>query len=261
MGKELYGITVDHFNRIWIGSRSGVTVIDYNNTLFDKSDDDLSGTLTTTDGIVDNDVRSMAEDYDGTMWLGTPQGINYWQGGEVFDKGGVVHNNIQTIVVDVRNNKWFGTIGGVSVLGSDNYTWTEYTTDNSPLVSSSVTSVALDELTGKVYIGTTNGLSSLQTPYVKPQPNLDQVTAGPNPFILRNSVDFTIYKLTDNSSIKFLTTNGMLVRDVPKDYVQGFYEWDGRDDNGEFVASGVYLYLIYNEETGASHVGKVAVIK
>ncbi|MBN1155343.1 hypothetical protein JXB12_10540 [candidate division KSB1 bacterium] len=259
--KELYGITVDRYNRMWVGSRSGITVIDHNNTLFDKSDDDLTGTLTTSDGLVNNDVRCLAEDLDGVMWLGTNQGLNYWQAGVVYDKGGVIHDNIQSITVDVRNNKWFGTVSGVSVLADDNYTYTHYTTENSPLVGANVTSIAFDENTGKVYIGTTSGLSCLETPYAKAQINLDNVTAGPNPYILREGADFTIYKLANNVTIKILSPEGMLVRHIPKDEVQGFYQWDGRNDSGDLVSSGIYLYLIYSEETGDSKVGKVAVIR
>ena len=259
--KELYGITSDRFNRVWVGSRSGITVIDYANTLFDKSDDNLSGTLTVSDGLVNNDVRSLAEDFDGAMWLGTNQGLNYWLGGNVYTMSGVIHDNIQTITVDVRNNKWFGTIGGVSVLAPDNYTWTHYTTENSPLVGANVTAIAFDDATGKVYIGTTNGLSCLETPFAKAHANLDHVQAGPNPYILNDGQKFTIYKLADEVSIKILTPDGMLVRDVAKDDIQGFFVWDGRNDDGEFVSSGVYIYAIYDGDTGDSKIGKIAVVR
>jgi len=260
--REIFGIAVDQYNRIWVGSLSGITVIDFNNTLFDKYDDDLSGTLTTSDGLVNNNVRTMVEDYDGIMWLGTNEGLNYWFTGEVYDKSGVIHDNIETIAVDIRNNKWFGTIAGVSVLEPDNYTWLHYTTDNSPLVSSHVTCFAFDENTGRVYIGTTNGLSCLETPYSKPQINLDNVTAGPNPFLIKDNSKFLLLKLSENVSIKFLTTDGMLVRNVLADDILGsVYEWDGRNDDGDPVSSGIYLYLIYNEETGISKVGKFAVVR
>jgi len=190
---ELYGIGVDHSNRIWVGTVSGVTVIDYNNTLHDRTDDQIggpNGTLTTSDGLVHNDVRSIVEDYDNTMWLGTNQGLNYWAG-EVYDKGGVIHDNIQTIAVDIRNNKWFGTVAGLSVLAADNYEWTHYTTENSPLVNSNVTCFAFDDSLGKAYIGTTNGLSCFNTSLVaKPRDNFNQIVAGPNPFILQENTTF-----------------------------------------------------------------------
>ena len=261
---ELYGIGVDHSNRIWVGTVSGVTVIDYNNTLHDRTDDQIGGphgTLTTSDGLVDNDVRSIVEDYDNIMWLGTNQGLNYWAG-EVYDKGGVIHDNIQAIAVDVRNNKWFGTVAGLSVLAADNYEWTHYTTENSPLVSSNVTCFAFDDSLGKAYIGTTNGLSCFETPLVKnPPENFNQIVAGPNPFILKENPFFTIREIPDDVVVKFLTPDGMLVRNVPKDSFQNEYKWDGKSDNGEYVASGIYLYLLYHDIKGMSKVGKVAVLR
>jgi len=262
--KELYGIAIDSNNRVWVGSMNGVTVVDHKNTIFNKTDDDLSGTLTEADGLSKNDVRAMAEDYDGIMWLGTTSGLNFWTpdgGGGASTKSGVIHDNISSIAVDIRNNKWFGTSAGVSVLSSDNYNWTHYTTDNSPLTSANVTSIAFDELTGKVYIGTTYGLSCFETAYSKPQANLDQVMAGPNPFIIGEDNGFRLLKLSENVSIKFLSSNGILVHKVSKDNIVGSYEWDGKNDQGEYVASGIYLYIIYNEATGLSKVGKVAIIK
>ncbi|MBN2009848.1 hypothetical protein JW960_10945 [candidate division KSB1 bacterium] len=257
--RELYGLTVDNYDRIWVGSRSGVTVVDYNGTLMDKSDD-IYGTLTTVDGLTNNDVRSLADDDDGIMWLGTQQGLNMWNG-DVYEEYGVIHDNIETILVDVLNNKWFGTVGGLSVLAPDNYTWKHYTISDSRLVSNDVTAFAFDDNSGQMYIGTTNGLSVLQTPYSKPQANMDSLKAGPNPYFPDRGDDFTIYGLAVKASVKILTPNGTLIRSVSKDDVNGFFAWDGRDDSGQFVASGVYVFVIYSEETGESKVGKVAVIR
>jgi len=52
-----------------------------------------------------------------------------------------------------------------------------------------------------------------------------------------------------------------LIRNVPQNLVKGYYEWDGTDGKGNFVASGVYLYLLYNDKLGTSKVGKVAVVR
>ncbi len=258
--RELFGLAIDQYDRVWVGSTIGVSVLDPNGTVLDKSDDKLAGTLTKIDGMLSNDVRSMAEDFDGIMWLGTNQGLNFWQG-QVYEQVGVIHDNIQTVAVDTRNNKWFGTVAGISVLAPDNYTWTHYTTSNSDLVTSQVTAFAFDQMTGKVYIGTTNGMSVLQTPYAKAEVTLDKIVAGPNPFFPGSGTEFTIFRLADEVNIKFLTPAGMLVRNIPKDEIQGFYAWDGRDDSGQLVSSGVYLYVIYSEQSGQSKVGKVAVIR
>jgi len=148
------------------------------------------------------------------------------------------------------------------VLAPDGYTFTHYTTENSLLVNDNVTSFGFYFETGKVYIGTANGLSVLETPYSRPREDLSQVKAGPNPFIISQKQEFTFLELADDVAIKFLTEHGMVVRHIPKDEILGAYvTWDGKNDNGEFVASGVYIYVIYNEELGTKRVGKVAVIR
>ncbi len=256
-------IDFDQGDRVWIGTQGGVSVIDYNNTLVDKSDDTIAGNnLTTVDGIESNDIKDIAIDQDDIVWIATAGGLNDWVRGEVGTQYGLLSNSINTIEVDIRNNKWFGTAAGVSILAADGYTWTHYTTDNSPLVSDNVTSFGFDLETGKVYIGTTNGLSCLGTPYARPREDLSQVKAGPNPFFIGEGREFAISELSDDVSIKFMTENGMVVRHISKDKILGAYTtWDGKNDKGEYVASGVYIYVIYNEETGLNSIEKVAVIR
>lgn len=259
-------IDFDASNRVWVGSQGGVNVLDYGGTIFDKSDDDLSGTLRVVDGLETNDIKDIAIDYDNIAWISTSGGVNYWDPSSsppsVKTQSGLLSNTINSIAVDVRNNKWFGTSDGVSVLGSDGYTLTHYTTENSPLVYDNVTAFGFDLETGQVYIGTTNGLSCLETPYSRPRENLDQVFAGPNPFLSAGSQEFVISNLADDVAIKFLTENGMVVRSLSKEEIFGSQAtWDGKNDDGDFVRSGVYLFIIFNEETGLNKTGKVAVIR
>jgi len=256
----------DQVDRAWIGTQSGVSVIDYNNTLADKTDDRIEGNnLTTADGLESNDIKDIAVDQDDIVWIATAGGLNFWDPNapqKVSYQYGLLSNSINRVEIDIRNNKWFGTAAGVSILASDGYTLTHYSTENSPLVSDNVTSFGFDLETGKVYIGTTNGLSVLETPYSRPREDLSQVKAGPNPFVIGNGNDFSIAELSDDVSIKFMTENGMIVRQISKDEILGaFTTWDGRNDNGDYVASGIYIYVIYNEETGLNRVGKVAVIR
>jgi len=256
----------DRVDRVWIGTQRGVSVIDYNNTLADKSDDRIEGNnLTTVDGLENNDIKDIAIDQDDIVWIATAGGLNYWDPKtpeKVHFQYGLLSNSINTIQIDIRNNKWFGTSAGVSILSFDGYSWTHYSTDNSPLVNDNVTSFGFDLETGEVYIGTTNGLSVLETPYSRPRESLSQVKAGPNPFLVGNGQDFAISELSDDVDIKVMTENGMIVRHISKDDILGAYTtWDGKNDNGEYVASGIYIYVIYNEDTGLNRVGKVAVIR
>ena len=170
--------------------------------------------------------------------------------------------DINVIAIDFRNNKWIGTKSGVSVLSNDSYAWTHYTTDTHPLVGNNVMSFAFDPNTGYAYIGTESGLSRLETPYTPPKENLSEVIGYPNPFIVDSfSSKFFIHNLADGSSVRFFTPEGLLVKTISKEDIPGSWtEWDGRNDDGEYVASGVYVFVIYTEDD-LSYVGKVAVIR
>ncbi len=256
-------IDVDASGRKWIGTESiGLRVLDDNNTPFDKSDDNLNQGLSTSDGLESNDITSLAGDYDNIMWIGTPQGLSYWFDGTVTPQYNVINDDITCVKVDVRNNKWVGTNGGLSMLSADGYTWTHYSTSNSPIVSDNIVCFAFNENNGQVFIGTTNGLSSLETPYTKPSESLDNLVGYPNPFILDGSLGkFYIDQLAKNSTVRIYTPEGYLVKNIPSSQVLGARAiWDGTNDSGELVASGVYVYVVV-ADGGLAKTGKVAVIK
>ncbi|MCG8606533.1 hypothetical protein MJD09_16310, partial [bacterium] len=183
---------------------------------------------------------------------------------------GVINNFINVIGVDGRNNKWFGTANGVSILSNDGVTWTHFTTGNSQLVSSNVLSFAFNETTGEAWIGTTNGLSRLQTPFSAPKPNLTLLTGYPNPFIIDGNIDcgrlgrdsgFKITNLAERTSVTIYDASGREIKTFDADDIQGAEIcWDGKDRDNAVVASGVYVYLAYTDG-GISASGKVAVIR
>ena len=94
--------------------------------------------------------------------------------------------------------------------------------------------------------------------------NFDNLSGGPNPFLLdNNSINFTIKNLMVNSTVKILNINGKLVRVLSEEnnFVEGSRAtWDGRDSNNNLVSSGIYIYLVYSEE-GVVGKGKLSVIR
>ncbi|MDZ7369762.1 MAG: hypothetical protein ONB12_01175 [candidate division KSB1 bacterium] len=260
---KVVDLAIDPHGRKWIATEDyGVSVLDDNKTPFDKSDDDLTGYLAVEDGLESNAIRAIACDLDGTMWIGTLMGLHYWFGGKVGIRYNVINDNILSLFVDPRNNKWIGTGGGLSVLDADNYNWTHYSTSTSPLTADVVTCFALNDATGEMYIGTTNGLSILETPFTRPAANLEAVYGYPNPFIIdQPGARFYIDRLAVNSSVRIFTTDGYLIRTIPQSQVLGArVAWDGKNDQGEDVADGIYIFLVTTRE-GAVKAGKVALIR
>jgi len=254
-------LEIDRINRIWIGTEDrGIKVIDYMGTLSNKTDDRFDQGLDNTEGLLSNKITALAEDKDGIMWIGTEEGLNFWQG-QVGRRTGLINSFVNTIGIDGINNKWIGTANGITVLNNDGRTQTDYTTGNSPLVSNNIQSFAFNEETGEVWIGTTNGLSRFQTPFTAPKENLNQLTGFPNPFILDGFDDgFTITNLAANTSVNIYSISGIKVKTFNNVQGRGQIVWDGKDDDGNFVASGIYVYLAFtNNDISAT--GKVAVVR
>ena len=264
---QLRRIFVDHQNRKWIGTEfeassevKGIIIYDDHNTPMDKSDDEVFY-LTTNEGLESNAVKAMAEDSYGIVWICTLDGLNYYLDGTIGTRYGLLTNDVRSIAVDCQDNKWIATSSGVNILDADGYRWRYYTTSNSPLVSDDVTSIAIDGRSGYVYIGTSAGLSRLETPYIAPESNLSQLKVYPNPFEIPNpQTPLKIDNLAAQVSVNIYTPSGFLVKNIPQEQILGArIVWDGRNDQGDFVASGVYL-IVATTPDGSTNVTKVAVI-
>ncbi|MCB0284267.1 MAG: hypothetical protein KDF60_16895 [Calditrichaeota bacterium] len=269
-------IAFDDFGRVWIGTNSeGVYVIDYNNTLSNKSDDRLFK-LDIEDNLSSNAVRSIAKDQDGIMWIGTRGGLSSFDGLNVFrhvgDENGLdgpLDNTISQVIVDDFNNKWFATAAGVSILRAGRSAfepgaWLGYNTKNSGLPDNNVNSIFIDQERSRALIATESGLSIFRGSFAEIQNTFNNVAAGPNPFIIESGDDhFVIRKLRSSSTVKIFTLNGILVRELTteNELVDGSRAtWDGEDYNGNRVASGIYLYLAFTDQ-GKAATGKIAVIR
>ncbi|MDZ7374758.1 MAG: hypothetical protein ONB23_12445 [candidate division KSB1 bacterium] len=257
-------ITFDAHGRAWVGTEGeGVVVIDYGQSLTDRADDDLSQGLTATeDGLESNLVRSLAADGSGVIWIGTDRGLNFWFEGRVGTRYGLISEDVYCVAVDPQDNKWIGTVGGITLLDQDGYPFRHFTTENSQLIWDHVQAIAFDPETGDAFIGTTNGLSQLSTPYTAPRSDLSKVEVFPNPFVLsEKGAKVSIANLARQSQVRIYASDGRLVRNFLRHEVPGGRVlWDGRNDRGELVASGVYLVVV-STASGMSTVRKLAVVR
>ncbi len=265
----------DDFGRVWLGTISdGIFILDYNNTLTNKSDDQVY-TLKIGDNLYSNSILSLASDRDGVMWIGTAAGLNSFDGVNLYrhvgDENGLsgpLENRINQIVVDDYNNKWFATPGGLSILRGarspwDPEGWIGFTTGNSGLVDNEVNSIFVDARQSEALIATEQGLSVYRGSFAEIQDDYTQVSGGPNPFNPNEDNRFVITNLMQNSTVKIYSLNGVLIRELNTDNnrVDGSRaHWDGYDSLGNLVASGIYLYLAYSDD-GKSTAGKIAVIR
>ena len=90
--------------------------------------------------------------------------------------------------------------------------------------------------------------------------NLDDVFTYPNPFRPGLGEDrITFANLTEKAEIVILSTGGKLVRRLNEEDGNGGVNWDLRDEEGNMVSSGIYIYKASGN--GFTKLGKFAVIR
>lgn len=257
---DLISITVDIWNRKWIGSESnGIYVLDDNYTPHDKSDDTLAR-LTDSDGLESENIATLIADVDGGVYMGTPLGLQYFLNDLSDIQWGLFSNNIKALAIDGVGNIWAGTQGGISYYYDG--AWFNYSIDNSLLIENEVLSLAVDKQNGYVYIGTTQGISRITTHFIEPEENIIELTIYPNPFIPAQHEIVQVDGLIANVSLTIFTPSGHLIKKISAiDEINGRrLTWDGTDETGNPAPGGVYLAVMSNED-GKKQLGKIALIR
>lgn len=95
---------------LWIGTRGGGVI---------RFLDGDFKTFTVDNGLLSNEVWSLAESGDGSIWMGTRNGVNYFQNGRLFTlplPKSLSSHYVKAILVDRKGRIWVGTVGGGLVL-------------------------------------------------------------------------------------------------------------------------------------------------
>lgn len=278
-GRVLTGhenLAIDPYDTKWFScsdpTRLGLFYLNENKTYEDPSDD-KSDYLTTVDGLNTNDIRDVVVDRRGDVWVATSLGVNIISNTSSILSGSssgldiksvfvLRQQSINAIAVDPLNQKWIGTNEGLLLVNSDgSRLLATFTSQNSALLSNQIRSLAIDENKGIVYAGTDEGLTSFETPYIKPLESFDKLFVYPNPFNIKSGENLlTIDGLIRDSEIKILTINGTLVAQFFSPGGRTAY-WDGKDNNGDLVSTGVYLIVAFDSEGNSVVTGKVAVLR
>ena len=157
---------------------------------------------------------------------------------------------IKDIEVDGANRKWIGTnSNGIYLVSADGLeTIHHFTTENSPLPSDCIESIAINDVTGGVFIGTDKGIASYRSDAIDAADKLvkGNVYAYPNPVRADYSGNISVVGLTSGCNVKIVDAAGYLVNEGISN--GGMYSWNGRNARGENVASGVYHVLTYDSD-------------
>src|SRR6056297_1644777 len=117
--------------------------------------------LNVEHGMASSFVRSVLEDQNGNIWMGTRGGVSVFDG-ESFthfsENEGLSNNLVRAILEDQNGNIWLGTGGGgVSVYNGESFT---HYTEKEGLSNNFVVSI-LEDQNGNIWLGTEGGGASL----------------------------------------------------------------------------------------------------
>lgn len=229
--------------------------------------------------IIPEYIYTVAQDRDNTIWVGTSRGlflipptvdffssnrceriiISRNDGTQLGDYL-LENEQINCIVVDGANRKWIGTAAsGVFLLSADGEeTISHFTTENSLLPSDNVLSIAIQESTGEVFVGTSNGLVSYMSDAMEPEPNFSNMYAYPNPVYPNYKGVVVIKGLMEHTEVRIVDASGNLVKTITAS--GGEAVWDVTNAYGERVASGIYTAICNTMDGAASGHTKVMVM-
>ncbi|MFC1509120.1 two-component regulator propeller domain-containing protein, partial [Candidatus Omnitrophota bacterium] len=249
-------IAFDGSGKTWFGTYDGVSVFD--GSTWEKYTEDNCGISSSV-------VFSIAIDENDVLWFGTYAGVSSFDGNSWTVYSARTINNvleercIYSIDIEKNGLKWFGTTTGI--WNYDGETWKSFTGKDSGLKNDVYVRALLTDEDGKKWIGASQALSSFtreSLPIMKKSALPVQMTITgnyPNPFNPTTSIEYIIL---DGGYVKLDVYNlaGQKVRSLfsgnvtPGKHVE---VWNGKDDTGLPVASGIYLFRLKMEKTDMTH--------
>ena len=285
-------IELDSYGNIWIASlRSGL--IGFNNNsgtpilrkVFSQDQSNMPSSY----------VKSIAVDNNNHLWIGTIQGLRVLYNTSSFFDTSIVSTQqiviledgiprelleqqyITDIEVDGANNKWVATIGSGVFYFSPNGQQTIYhfTKENSPLPSNNINDVSVNQINGKVYFATDQGLVSFATGSSSSSDDFTNSYIYPNPVRPSFNTQFDkvkITNLTENVNIKITDIEGNLVAEAQSNINARYNNfnleidggtafWNGKNLRNKQVSSGVYIIMLSDLQSYETKILKLMIIR
>jgi hypothetical protein len=261
----------------------GVAVITTGGTPTQSGDDralHFVGQLGVGVGMPNDKAFDISEDGEGRLWIGTERGVGVVAapgsafGGDaslavprwpITGEGDSTSFFLRDFVVnaiarDPAGQLWFATTAGALLVNAAGDEVIErFTAANSPLFSDNVVDAAVDEASGRVYFVTDRGVLSYDAQATAPAADVDELRTFPSPYRPSEHDGVLISGLVARTDIRILTLDGRLVARV--EGRGGTAEWNGLDQSGRPVASGVYLVAARGLDGEGTAFGKVAVLR
>ena len=271
-------------NYKWIAcarDQASIVLLNDNGTPYKSSDD----RAIQRSSFIDQDNKpinldrlgTIAQDYNGDMWLGTGEGIVVIDAStDLFQSNACRRlkisrhdgtnladyllgtEQINAILFAGGDRIWIGTeVSGVYLVHMvtkegiyEPEILAHFTTANSPMPSDNVLSLAINKNNGEIYIGTSKGLVSYRGDATDPADNYSNAYVYPNPVRPNYQGLITINGLMDNTTVYIADAAGNV---VCRTHSQGGTAvWDGKTHSGKRAHTGVYT-VYCNTADGQHH--------
>ncbi|SUZ95110.1 uncharacterized protein METZ01_LOCUS47964, partial [marine metagenome] len=276
-------IEFDRWSRVWMSAfkaeeanmgiypDGGIFLLEYDGGA-------VQPTSFTWESIIYNTtVWSLGMGNNDRLYYLTPTGLNYYDISA--SSSPVIRENLYSyfpnisfgggseIKIDPLGNIWtISPTQGVHVLLENTTYWPDINglrADNSPLLSDEVYDLDFDYDRKLAYIATSKGVSIVRIPFGDSYNDYNNLKIFPSPFFIPSNQQMTVDGLMYNSSMKIMTLDGLVIRDINSNGISvdgDQLTWDGKNNSGQYVSSGVYLLSITNN-SGNNTFSKITVIK
>jgi len=271
-------------NYKWIAharAQAGLILLNDGGTPYSPADDRVMLRSTFVDqdkkSITIDRLGTIAQDYNGDLWLGTSEGILILDAATDFFRSAECRRlkisrhdgtnladyllgteQINAIVFAGGNRIWIGTeVSGVYLVHMvtkegiyEPEILAHFTSVNSPMPSDCVLSLAVNPENGEVYIGTSKGLVSYRGDATEPSETFSDAYVYPNPVRPNYEGVITVNGLMDNTTVYIADAAGNVVCRTHSN--GGTAVWDGKTQSGKKAHSGVYT-IYCNTADGKQH--------
>lgn len=202
-----------------------------------------------------NDILSLNIDKDDKVWIGTSNGLVYYNSSAISDSNQKANDliidgyrfleneKINSIAIDESNRKWIGSNGGIWVLNNNNSSLEfNFSINNSPIPSNKILDIEINNASGEVFILSEEGMVSYLSDASKSSKDYSNVKIFPNPISLKQNQLLSFQNLLDSSIIKIMSLSGKVLISFKSN--GGGASWDLRDINNNIVPPGIYLVYL-----------------
>jgi len=266
------------WDRVAVATAYGAGIIIHKGTI-DSTGDDIYYNL--AEQLPNDEVNAVTIGIDGKIWFGTTDGLAYWDPANYIVEVPMPDDLSATIIslaADSSGNIWIGTLDGAAVyLPSGHFATFKSAfsddappSDRTPLIDDAIGTIAAsivggvhtDGISGAIWFGFNEGAVVLNSPYQQDY-EITDLFIYPNPAIAVRGIMPTvcIADAAPDAALIIYDAAGNIIREIPH-YMKGHdgvFRWDCKNDNGRFVAPGIFIILASSENGSAK--GKLLLIR